>query len=146
MQPATCDLPPATCPMLFLSRPLAAQLLAHVKSVYPEEGCGLVAGRGGLATAVYPIENILHSPTAYEMAPLPQVETMLAIEADGHELLATFHSHPHSPAYPSPTDVAQAYYPDSIYLIISLQDRAQPVIRGFYIVDGLVTETAVSIE
>lgn len=132
--------------MLRLSRPLAAQLLAHVESVYPEEGCGLVAGRGGVATAVYPIENILHSPTVYEMAPLPQVERMLAIETAGDELCAIYHSHPHSPAFPSPTDVAQAYYPDSVYLIVSLQDRAQPMMRGFRIVEGVVTETAVSIE
>lgn len=132
--------------MLHLSRPLVAQLLAHVDSVYPEEGCGLVAGRERVATAVYPIENILHSQTAYEMAPLPQIETMLAIEADGDDLYAIYHSHPHSPAYPSSTDVGQAYYPEAIYLIVSLQERRQPVVRGFRIVDGVVTETAVNIE
>lgn len=132
--------------MLRLSRPLAAQLLAHVESVYPEEGCGLLAGRAGHITDIYPIENILHSQTAYEMAPLPQVETMVAIEAGGGELCAIYHSHPHSPAYPSPTDVAQAYYPEAVYLIVSLQTRQQPVIRGFMIVEGVVTETAVIIE
>lgn len=143
----TCHLLLATCHvMLHLPRPLAAQLLAHVDSVYPEEGCGLVAGRGGVATAVYPIENILHSQTTYEMAPLPQIETMLAIEAGGDDLCAIYHSHPHSPAYPSPTDVAQAYYPETIYLIVSLQKRPQPVLRGFRIADGVVTETAVSVE
>lgn len=105
-----------------------------------------MAGRDGLVTAVYPIENILNSQTAYEMAPLPQIEAMLAIEAHGDELCAIYHSHPHSPAYPSPTDVAQAYYPDAIYLIVSLQERAQPIMRGFRIVDGTVRETAVSIE
>lgn len=131
---------------LHLPRPLAAQLLAHLDSVYPEEGCGLVAGREGMATAVYPIENILHSQTTYEMAPVPQIETMLAIEAGGDDLVAIYHSHPHSPAYPSPTDVALAYYPDAIYLIVSLQERRQPVLRGFKIVDGVITETAVSIE
>ena len=132
--------------MLRLSRPLATQLLAHCQNVYPEEGCGLVAGCEGRATAVYPIENILHSPTVYDMAPLPQVETMLAIEASGDELCAIFHSHPHSPAYPSPTDIAQAFYPDAMYVIVSLQDIRQPVIRGFRIVDGVVTETAVILE
>ncbi len=139
-------LPPATCHMLRLTRPLVAQLLAHCESVYPEEGCDLVAGREGRATAVYPIENILHSPVVYEMSPLLQVETMLKIEDDGDEICAIFHSHPHSPAYPSPTDVVLAYYPDVAYLIVSLQERQQPVLRGFRIVEGVVTETAVIIE
>ncbi len=105
-----------------------------------------MTGRAGHVTDIYPIENILHSQTAYEMAPLPQVETMVAIEASGDELCAIYHSHPHSPAYPSPTDVAQAYYPEAVYLIVSLQTRQQPVIRGFMIVEGVVTETAVNIE
>jgi proteasome lid subunit RPN8/RPN11 len=131
---------------LRLPRPLAAQLLAHCETVYPEEGCGLVAGSAGRATNIYPIENILHSQTAYEMAPRQQVQTMLEIEAQGGELCATFHSHPHGPAAPSPTDVAQAYYPEAVYLIVSLQNRQQPVIRGFRIVEGVVTETAVLIE
>ncbi len=106
----------------------------------------MLGGREGVATAVYPIENIWHSPTAYEMAPVPQVETMLKIEDGGDELCAIFHSHPHGPAYPSPTDVALAYYPDSVYLIVSLQEPEQPVIRGFMIVNGVVTETAVILE
>ena len=105
-----------------------------------------MAGRNGQATAVYPIENILHSPTAYEMAPLPQVETMLAIEARGDELCAIFHSHPHSPPYPSRTDVTLAFYPDATYLIVSLQDPQRPIMRGFRIVEGVVTETAVITE
>ena len=146
MWQVTCYVQLATCHMLRLSRPLATQLLGHCQHVYPEEGCGLVAGCAGQATAVYPIENILHSPTAYEMAPLPQVETMLKIEDGGDELCAIFHSHPHSPAYPSPTDVALAYYPDSVFLIVSLQDKQQAVIRGFRIVEGVVTATAVIIE
>ncbi|NJN55191.1 MAG: M67 family metallopeptidase [Anaerolineae bacterium] len=132
--------------MLHLSRPLAAQLLTHLESVYPEEGCGLVAGRAEQATHIYPIENILHSQTAYEMAALPQVETILAIEAAGDDLCAIYHSHPHSPATPSETDVALAYYPESLYLIVSLQDRARPVLRGFHIVDGMVTERRLYIE
>lgn len=131
---------------LYLSRPLAAQLRAHCETVYPEEGCGLVAGRAGRVTYIYPIDNILHSQTAYEMAPLQQVQTMLEIEAQGNELCAIFHSHPHTPAYPSPTDVTQAYYPEAVYLIVSLQDRQQPEIRGFRIIEGTVAETAVFIE
>jgi proteasome lid subunit RPN8/RPN11 len=126
--------------MMWLARPLLNQILHHLQTVYPQEGCGLVAGLNNQATAIYPIDNILQSETAYEMEPLQQVKTMLAIEARGEDLCAIYHSHPHSPAFPSETDIALAYYPETVYLIISLQERDVPVVRGFLIVDGLVEE------
>ena len=110
--------------MLYLSRPLYNQILHHLQTVYPQEGCGLIAGQNAKATAVYPIDNILKSTTAYEMDPLQQVQTMLAIENAGDELLAIYHSHPNGPATPSATDLALAFYPDTVALIISLQDRS----------------------
>lgn len=115
-------------------------MLDHVQAHYPEEACGLVAGRDGRATAVYPIDNIHHSPVLYEMDPLQQIQAMIDLEAAGDDLLAIFHSHPAGPARPSQTDVAQAYYPDALQVIVSLADRAQPSIRAFTIVDGQVTE------
>lgn len=131
---------------LQLPRPLLRQILRHLQSVYPQEGCGLVAGLCGRATAVYPIENILHSPTAYEMDPLQQVRTMLAIEAQGEELCAIYHSHPHGPTFPSQTDVALAYYPESVYLIVSLQLPDAPSIRGFIIMMGAIKEVTLYLE
>lgn len=132
--------------MLKLPRPLSQQMLRHLLSVYPEEGCGLVSGRAGQATQVIPIENILHSRTAYEMDPLPQVKAMLAMEERGEALLAIYHSHPHGPPWPSVTDVQQSYYPETVYLIISLADQASPQIRGFYILDETISEVIVAIE
>jgi proteasome lid subunit RPN8/RPN11 len=83
-----------------------------------------------------------HSPVAYEMEPLQQIQAMLAIENDGLELLAIYHSHPDGPARPSPTDVALAYYPEQAQLIISLTGAAATV-RAYRIADGLVEEIAV---
>jgi proteasome lid subunit RPN8/RPN11 len=74
------------------------------------------------------------------MDPVQQIKAMLAMEAEGLELIAIYHSHPDGPARPSPTDVALAYYPDTVQLIISLSDRARPSVRGFTIVDGVVAE------
>ena len=65
---------------------------------------------------------------------------MLAMEAEGLELIAIYHSHPDGPARPSATDVANAYYPDTVQLIISLADRARPSVRTFTIIDGVVAE------
>ncbi len=119
--------------------------MARVAALYPEEACGLLGGRYGRAVRLYPIENVLHSPVAYEMEPLQQIRAMVAIEDEGLELLAIYHSHPDGPARPSATDVAQAYYPESAQLIISLADPARPTLRAFTIVDGRVREIAVAV-
>ena len=120
-------------------------ILAHLTTAYPLEGCGLLAGKNGRVTAVYPITNILHSPTAYEMEPLQQIQTILQIEQNNEDLLAIYHSHPNGPSTPSSTDITAAYYPDSIYLIISLADLTVPQMRAFRIVDGAVSELNVRI-
>jgi len=122
------------------------QMIDHLSAVYPEEGCGLAAGNNNLVSQIYPIENILHSQTAYEMDPLSQVKTMLAIETQANALLAIYHSHPHGPATPSETDIAQAYYPEAIYLIISLAEWDNPSFRGFHILEGTAVETNIIIE
>lgn len=132
--------------MLRLTRPYLSQMIHHLQAVYPQEGCGILSGIEGRVTGVYPIDNILQSQTAYEMDPLQQVKTMLAIEAQDEQLCAIYHSHPSTPAYPSATDVALAYYPDAVHLIVSLQDVAEPVWKGYWIVDGVVRETAVIID
>ncbi len=125
---------------LQLPRSLRDEMIAHATTLWPEEACGLVAGRDGRAVRLYPVENMLHSPVAYEMEPVQQVRAMLAIEAGGLELVAIYHSHPAGPARPSITDIAAAYYPDAVQIILSLADRDQPALRAFTIIDGVVAE------
>ena len=67
------------------------------------------------------------------------------IDEQGWELWAIYHSHTHSEAYPSETDRHQAFYPEARYLILSLENREDPVLRGFRIVSGEVTEEEVSV-
>jgi len=125
---------------LTLTRALRDEMIMHAVGLWPEEACGLVAGRDGRGVRFYPIENVHHSPVAFEMEPVQQVRAMLAMEADGLELLAIYHSHPDGPAQPSATDVALAYYPDTVQLILSLADRAHPTLRAFTIVDGVIAK------
>ena len=127
---------------LTLSHALLDEMLARVAGLWPEEACGLVAGRDGRAVRLYPVENVHHSPVAYEMEPVQQVRAMIAMEEEGLELIAIYHSHPHGPARPSPTDVANAYYPDAAQIIISLADRQRPGVRAFTIAGGAVAEIA----
>ena len=125
---------------LTLSRAVLDEMLAHVAGLWPEEACGLVGGRDGRAVRLYAVENTRHSTVAFEMDPLQQINAMLAMEAEGLELIAIYHSHPDGPARPSATDVANAYYPDAVQLIISLADRARPSVRAFTIIEGAVAE------
>lgn len=115
-------------------------MLEQLQAAYPLEACGLLAGPDDMATRLYAINNILQSPTAYEMDPRQQVKALLEIEALGQVLLAIYHSHPQGPQTPSATDVARAYYPEAIQIIVSLEEPAWPVVRAFTVIDSRVDE------
>ncbi len=129
---------------LSLSAAQHQQMLAHVQRHAPEEACGLLGGTGARVAQVYLVENVLHSPVAYEMDPTQQVEAMIALEAAGLDLCGIFHSHPTGPPVPSATDLAQSYYPDAIYLIFA-PNPAGWGLRGFSLADGRAQEVAVVI-
>jgi [CysO sulfur-carrier protein]-S-L-cysteine hydrolase len=130
---------------LILSKPDYELILGHVRAEWPNEACGLLAGEGGKVQRVYLVENSLHSPRAYQMDPVEQVRVMLEIEAAGWELSGIFHSHPSGPAFPSATDVAQAYYPDSVYLILAADAQGEWHSRAFQIEADQVSEVAVQV-
>lgn len=128
--------------------PAQWQALAdHLTRALPEEACGLLGGLAGQVRAVYPVTNRLRSPVAYEMEPTEQIRAMLAIEDAGWEITGIFHSHPAGPAGPSPTDIAQAFYPDSIYVICAPAEAGPGRWHGraFRIVDGQVSEVPLEI-
>lgn len=118
-------------------------LVAHARSDHPYEVCGLLAGTGGVVRRHYPIVNAERSMTYYAMDGKALLHAMRDMEDRDTELLAIYHSHSHTEAFPSPTDVELAFYPEAVYLIVSLQEPGQPVVRGFDIVDGKVSERTV---
>lgn len=114
---------------------VVAAMVAHAKACLPEEACGLLAGPSATqVTALYPVENDAHSAILYAVNPRDHLRADRDAEDHGLVINGVFHSHTHSEAYPSPTDVAQA--PDSswLYVLVSLRDEA-PVLRCFAI-DG----------
>ncbi|MCB8945414.1 MAG: M67 family metallopeptidase [Ardenticatenaceae bacterium] len=131
--------------MLVIDKSVYEAVIIAGQVGYPLEVCGLLAGKNGRITHHYPILNKLQSHVAFEMEPLQQIETMLAIEASGLEILAIYHTHPRSPAIPSPTDIAQAYYPKFIQFILSLQEPERPSLRAFTIINHQVDEIPFSV-
>lgn len=123
---------------LILPPDIAAAIIAQAQACWPEEACGLVAGREGAAVAIYPGRNIAPNPrVAYELDH-ETLARLLEFEDAGLDLVAIYHSHPAGPETPSPTDIAQAFYPKAVYLICSLADPARPALRGFRITEGQV--------
>lgn len=116
-------------------------IIGHARREAPRECCGIIAGRAGKPVRVYPTRNIADGNALYEIDPAELIELEFReMPAQHTELVAIYHSHPVSPAYPSPTDVALAFWPDAIYLICSLAEPDRPQIRGFQIHDGAIAE------
>ena len=118
-------------------------MIAHCKSVYPKEACGLLAGNRNIAEKIYRITNIEKSGISYMMAPEEQFRAMKDMRKNGHEMVAIYHSHPYSQAYPSPKDISLAFYPDAVYLIAGFTVVDNPEVRAFGIFEGDVREVQI---
>ena len=129
-----------------ISRALVDEMVAHAREDLPNECCGMVAGLDGEATEVIRVENAAASPLRYEMDPKAQYEAWKSIEDGGKELLAIYHSHTKSAAYPSQTDVNQAVaWPDQVYVIVSLADEDAPDVKGYFLRDLRIADAEISI-
>ena len=132
-------------PDLEISENLMNRVIDHCRQEYPLESCGILAGKNGKITKFYPTENMEKSPSSYLMAPEEQLRVFQEIEEEGLELSAIYHSHPHSPAFPSQRDVDSAFYPDSVILIISLMEDKVPQIGAFQIEEGKFEKKTVKV-
>ena len=132
--------------MLKIDKRLYAEIIAHASQGAPEEVCGILAGKDGVVSRVYPGRNVATNPRLrYEMDPQQQFEAMREIETAGEHMVGIYHSHPHSPAYPSHVDKELAFYPDSVYVIVSLAQNP-PLARAFRIADSQVSEEELSLD
>jgi proteasome lid subunit RPN8/RPN11 len=138
-------------PLLRLSVHQHQRILAHCYFGLPDEACGLLAGpviggeASGLVTEVYPATNADASSRTYTVDGRDFLRASRDAEARGDEIVGVWHSHTHTDAYPSPTDIRQAVDPMWVYVIVSLRDEA-PVLRAFRIRDGEVAECQVVLE
>jgi len=126
-------------------------IVAHARTEYPNEACGLIVGDraaadGGSALRFEATRNKAASPYRYEIHPEDLLRLTIATDDADQVFWGIVHSHTHTPAVPSPTDVGLAFYPEALYVLVSLSDdeadRASgaPSVRAWQILDGEVTE------
>ena len=128
-----------------IPRPFKEAMVVHALEEDPNECCGLLAGKDGTLVGHYRMTNAEKSPYRYNMDGKELLATLREIEDNGGEIAVIYHSHTHSPAYPSATDIRLATWPEAYYLVVSLLDKQDPELRVFRIVDGEVTEEPVTI-
>ena len=130
--------------MLLLPQPVYDQMVAHCLTGLPDEACGLLGGdlAIGQALTCYPTRNLAASAKLYTVDPKEHLRADRDAESLGNSIIGVFHSHTHTEAYPSPTDVAQAPDPEWHYVLVSLRDIV-PVVRSYRIVDGGIEEEPV---
>jgi len=123
-----------------------AEMVAHAYDGLPLEACGLLGGdpTTGKVTVFYPCGNTAASARIYTVDPKDHLRADRDAEGRWLQLIGVMHSHTHTEAYPSPTDVAQAPDPSWHYVIVSLK-REAPVLRSYRIVDEQVAEEAVEL-
>jgi len=132
-------------------------IVAHARAAVPNEACGMVLGDrpatdGGRATRWVPLRNALASPVRYSIDPDDLLRLTIETDDADEVFWAIVHSHVASPARPSPTDLRESHYPDSLYILVSLSPAEAgpatggPGLRAWRIVDGGVHEVALSID
>lgn len=133
--------------MLRLAESAYASIIAHAYAGLPDEACGLLIGDAARAVAptFYPTRNAAKSSRVYAIGPTDYLDADDAAADAGLGIIGVVHSHTHTDAYPSPTDVAQAPDADWHYVIISLRDDA-PVVRSYRIIDGVIAEEPIAVE
>jgi [CysO sulfur-carrier protein]-S-L-cysteine hydrolase len=133
--------------MLELPQAIVDDIVALAVQTYPYEACGLLAGPpgGDQVTTFYRCRNAAGSARVYTVDPLDHLRAEREAQGNGDEIVGVVHSHTHTPAYPSPTDVKQA--PDRTwhYAIVSLEQDDAPSLRSFRIDGDVVTEEPVTV-
>jgi [CysO sulfur-carrier protein]-S-L-cysteine hydrolase len=139
-----------------LPRPIADRIIAQARAEYPNEACGLVIGSapaasGGTAVRYEACRNKAASTFRYEIHPDDLFRITVAADDADQVFWAIVHSHVKSPAVPSPTDIGLAFYPDALYILVSLSpdeadaDTGQPSLRAWRILDGETHEVRLEI-
>ena len=127
-----------------MSREIYEEMVSHAQADAPNECCGMIASKDGGAVTLYRAENAAASPLRYEIDGAEQYRIQMAIDDQGLDLGAIYHSHTRSVPYPSQTDINLAFYPEALYLIVGLAGE-EPEVRAYEIRDGQVADAVLEV-
>ncbi|WP_127478193.1 M67 family metallopeptidase [Sulfurivermis fontis] len=117
---------------IHIARPLVNRILGQALCAPEQEICGLIGARDGTPQTVYPVANVAaERDRLFAMDPQQQIDAMRRMRENDETLFAIYHSHPHAPAVPSALDLAQAAYPEVLYLIVSLNTKGVLEMQGY---------------
>ena len=131
--------------MLQIDRRHHDEMIAHAREDGSVECCGILAGTEGVFHKLYRMKNVENSAYRFSWDSKELISVWIEMEDNGWEHRAVYHSHTHSEAYPSSTDVRLAAWPEAYYIVISLMNSESPIMRAFRIVDGTVSEEELQI-
>jgi proteasome lid subunit RPN8/RPN11 len=129
---------------LVIPQAILTEIKTRAIASQPDECCGLLGGSGTLVQTHYPLRNVAEHPQRrYFAAPEDLFAAMRRMRAGGERMLGIYHSHPHGPAHPSATDLAMAFYPEAVYLIIALKSEAE--VCAFSLKGSAITEIEIEV-
>jgi proteasome lid subunit RPN8/RPN11 len=129
---------------VLVTEEVRAEIERHAIESRPAECCGVLSGADGVITRLHRLRNDAERPeTRYSASPEDLFSATRRIREIGHSLLGIYHSHPRTPAYPSPSDVEMAFYPEAVYLIISLEPLVD--LKAFKIRDAVIEDLEIAI-
>ncbi len=131
---------------LAFTRDQARQMVDHAQREYPREACGVIGGLGSKVLTIVPLANISRAPEQhYRMDDAGLTQTLFDLQNKGWSLIGFYHSHPQGDPIPSTTDIQQATYPNTPYVIIGLRQRHDPTIAAWELTYGKVSPVQVYI-
>ncbi len=119
--------------MIRIPKSIYEGIVEHAKREWPLECCGVLAGKEDTVEKAFELSNTEKSPIRFSISPQQQLRVFEELETESMEMVAIYHSHPNTIPFPSETDVKLAFYPEVSSIIVSLQERENPVVKAFRI-------------
>lgn len=128
-----------------LTADVARRLIAEARAAAPRECCGLLVGTADLVDECVATANLDPDPSRFLVDPAAHIYLNRRLRGSSRAVVGVYHSHPRGGAGPSPSDVAEAHYPEFVHLIVSALDRPAPAIAGYRIIRGIVSTLRVEV-
>lgn len=128
---------------LLIPKRIVEEMVNHTRRELPFEACGILAGKKGEVSKLYPLQNEERSKISYFASPREQIKVFKKMREEGLELVGIYHSHPSSPPRPSQRDVELAFYSEAVYLIVSLQSPDMPEVKAYKLTKEKIEEVEI---